>query len=468
MSEPSKSPLQTAISLSVFRNSITIGGAFLATVSVLLFLTFLATEFFGLAVHANPYLGIIFFIIMPSLFVVGLVAIPAGAWFERSRRLRGRAPSLATWPRLDLNDPVLRGVFVVVAVLTPVNILIVSTAAYKGVESMDSVGFCGQVCHEAMEPEFVAYQNGPHSRVRCVACHIGPGAGWFVKSKLSGARQVYAVLVNSHSRPIESPVHDLRPARETCEQCHWPTQFHGDKLETRHEFAEDETNTESVTTLRLSIGGVDAGGKPRGIHWHVAEQNAVEYIALDLARQKIGYVKWTAADGKTHEYFAEGVTEAQLATGERRRMDCVDCHNRPSHIFARSAERAINDAMAAGAVAKDLPFIRREAGVVLKAEYPDRATADAQIAGKLAAFYRDGYPALWASRQADITQTIEALQGLHRRNVFPAMKLTWGYHPDNRGHTEFPGCFRCHDDEHKTRDGLAIRQDCELCHMIDE
>jgi hypothetical protein len=300
-----------------------------------------------------------------------------------------------------------------------------------------------------------------------VECHIGPGAGWFVRSKLSGLRQVYAVTMNTHSRPIESPVHNLRPARETCEQCHWPSRFHGDKIETKVEYAEDEANTESVTTLRLHIGGVDATGKPGGVHWHVAEQNTVEYIAIDRDRQQIGYVKWTAPDGKTQEFWAKGVTEAQLAAGERRRMDCVDCHNRPSHIFARSAERAVNEAMAAGAIAKTLPFIRREAVVAIKAEYPDRATADQEIGNKLTAFYRDKYPQLVTSRQNDITSSIEGAKALYRRNIFPSMKLGWGHHPDNRGHMEFLGCFRCHDEEHATKDGLTIKQDCDSCHTIE-
>ncbi|MEO8680322.1 MAG: NapC/NirT family cytochrome c [Vicinamibacterales bacterium] len=452
--------------VTILRNLISIAGALLATVSVLLFLGFFLADLTGWTVHANPYLGIIFFIVLPTVFVIGLLTIPFGAWIEARRRQHGRPPSLEKWPRLDFNDARIRAVVFAVAVLTPVNMMLVSVAAYKGVEEMDSAQFCGQVCHEVMEPEYTAYQNGPHARVNCVACHIGPGASWFVQSKMSGLRQVFAVTFNTHSRPIQSPVHNLRPARETCAQCHWPTKFHGDKVEVKKEYAEDEANTESVTTLQLRIGGNDAAGKPIGIHWHVAEQNAVDYVALDPGRQQIGYVKLTAPGGVVREYFAPGVTEAQLAAGERRRMDCVDCHNRPSHIFARSAERAINEAMGGGAVARDLPFIRREAAVVLKVDYPTRAVADEQIVSKLTAFYRDGYPALWTSRQADITRSITALKDLHGRNVFPAMKLGWGYHPDNRGHMEFPGCFRCHDGEHTTKDGRTIPQDCQLCHEI--
>ncbi len=463
---PDPSEPSSASPVAVLRNPTTVIGALLTTIAVLLFAGFFAIELTGLAGHENPYLGIVFFITLPALAVGGLLLIPLGAWLERRRRHRGLPPSLRQWPRLDLNHPHTRTTLFIIAVLTPVNLLIVSAAAYKGVEAMDSVGFCGQVCHEVMEPEYVAYQNGPHARVKCVSCHIGSGAGWFAKSKLSGTRQVFAVLLNTHSRPIPSPVHDLRPARDTCAECHWPAQFHGDKVETRREFADDEKNTESVTNLRLRIGGVDGTGRPTGIHWHVAEQNVVEYIALDRDRQKIGYVKLTTGDGESREYYAEGVTEAELVGGERRRMDCVDCHNRPSHSFARSADRAVNEAMASGAIATDLPFVKREAVAALTVRYPDRSTADTQIAGRVTAFYRDGYPALWSSRQSDITGTVRAVQELHRRNVFPAMNVTFGTHPDNKGHMEFPGCFRCHDELHKTRDGRVIAQDCSTCHEV--
>lgn len=464
MAEDAPAPSQKPIRL--LRNALSIAGAVLTTVSAVLFLSFFVLELIGLTDHSNPYLGIIFFIVLPSIFITGLLLIPLGAWLERRRRLRGLSPSLRQWPRLDFNHPRTRFVVLVVLVLTPVNVLIASLAAYKGVEAMDSVPFCGQVCHEVMQPQFVAYQNGPHSRVKCVACHIGPGADWFVRSKLSGARQVYAVLMNTHSRPIPSPVHDLRPARETCEQCHWPTQFHGDKLETRFEYAADEANTETVTRLQVRIGGVDANGQPRGIHWHVAEQNAIEYVALDRARQQIGYVKLTGPDGQVREYYADGVTAEQIAAGERRRMDCVDCHNRPSHRFASTADRAINEAIGAGAIPKDLPFIKREAVNVMTSSYPSREQAAAAIEQRLTTFYREHYPQVWNTRRDDIMRAVRSLQAVHNRNVFPTMNVTFGSYLNNIGHMESPGCFRCHDDSHKTRSGAVISQDCETCHVI--
>jgi hypothetical protein len=449
------------------RNAVSIAGAVLTTLTALLFVGVFFLDLFGfLGVHTNPYLGIVFFIGLPALFIFGLLLIPLGAWYERRRIHRGLPPSMRAWPRFDLNNPGTRAIVFAVAVLTPVNLLIIGAASYKGLESMDSVEFCGQVCHEVMEPEFVAYQHGPHARVKCVECHIGEGASWFVKSKLSGARQVYAVLFNTHSRPIPSPVHDLRPARETCEQCHWPTQFHGDKVERIVDFSDDEQNTEAVTTVQLRIGGVDANGVPRGIHWHVAEQNNVEYVALDDKRQQIPYVRYTGPDGVSREYFADGVTAADIAGRELRRMDCVDCHNRPSHRFAPTAERAVNELLATGAASRELPFLKREAVRLLKTEHPDQESGAIAIAHELRTFYRTSYPDLWSSRQGDIQRAVAAVQGAYRRNVFPSMRVTFGTHPSNLGHMDAPGCFRCHDENHKSNDGKVIAQDCATCHEL--
>jgi hypothetical protein len=448
----------------LLRNPVSLTGGALTTIAALLFITFFFLDVLGL--HTNPYLGIVFFIFFPALFVFGLVLIPFGWWRERRRQLKGLAPSLQVWPRIDLNSPTVRKVAFAALVLTPVNVLIVSAAGYKAVEVSDSVAFCGTTCHTVMQPEYTAYQHGPHARVKCVECHIGPGADWFVQAKISGARQVLAVLAGTYSRPIPSPVHNLRPASGTCQQCHWPAKFHGDKIETFYEYADDEANTEDVTTLRLRIGGRDGSGKSRGIHWHVADENAIEYVSLDDKRQNIAWVQQRTPEGGTVEYRAEGVTDANLAKGQRRRMDCIDCHNRPSHIFARSVEKGVNSVLSSGGAPKDLPFLKREAVNALKADYSSQEDASAKIALALTGFYQKQYPDTWTKRKPEIERTIAAMQELYKRNIFPGMKMTWGYHADNRGHAEFPGCFRCHDDLHKSKDGKVIRQDCDLCHEV--
>ncbi len=438
-------------------------GAILATLGGLLFLTFFVIELIGF--HFNPYVGIVSFIIFPSIFVFGLILMPIGAWLHRRRKHITSAAM--PWPRLDLNDARQRRWTFFVALASLVNIVIVSLAAYSGIEYMDSAPFCGQVCHEVMEPEFAAYQDGAHSRVGCVQCHIGPGASWFVQSKLSGARQLFAVAFNTHSRPIPSPVHNLRPARETCEQCHWPEKFHGDKVKVIREYASDEANTESTTTMDIHVGG----GSERlaiatGIHWHMNVANKIEYIATDDKRQVIPWVRMTDRLGNVREYQVDGVTPDDLAKGERRILDCVDCHNRPSHPFDATAEKAVDRRITTGEMPRTLPFVRREAVAAVKEKHDSQTAALDAIAQRLREFYRTKYQDVYMGRRQEVERAVSAAQLAYRRNVFPAMAVTWGTYANNIGHMDFPGCFRCHDDSHKTKDGKAIGQDCELCHKI--
>jgi nitrate/TMAO reductase-like tetraheme cytochrome c subunit len=452
---------------ALVRHPISVIGVWIAALSAVLFLTGFAASMFGF--EGGPYLGIVFFLVLPAFFVFGLALIPVGLVLERRRRHRGLPPTVIHWPVVDLNDPHLRHVASIIVVVTVANIVIVSLAAYSGIEYMDSVAFCGQVCHKVMDPEFSAYQDGPHSRVTCVQCHIGAGASWFVKSKLSGTRQVIAVTFNTYSRPIAAPVTNLRPARDTCEQCHWPAKFHGDKLNVVREYASDEANTETTTTVRVHVGGMTAKpGVATGIHWHVDPGNAVDYVAVDDKRQVIGKVVLRDRNGAVvREYVAEGVTPEQLAKGEVRRMDCMDCHNRPTHPFSATAERAVDQAVAGEAIARNLPFVKREAVAALKTEYPSREAATKAIGDKLATFYQTQYADLYRARRQDIDLAIAATQRLYGRNVFPGMKVTWGSYPNNIGHTDFPGCWRCHDDKHTARDGRTIQQDCELCHKVE-
>lgn len=452
-----------AVRLGSLQNPVSVAGIGLATIGAVLFLVVFLLDLFGF--HTNPYIGILFFIVFPAVFIGGLVLIPIGLLFERRRRRSGLPASELHWPSIDLNNRHQRRVVFGVALLTLANVLIVSLAAYRGVQYMDSVPFCGQVCHEVMEPEFMAYQDGPHSRVGCVECHIGPGAPWFVRSKLSGTRQVFAVLMNTHERPIPSPVENLRPARETCEHCHWPEKFHGDKVEVIREYAEDEQNTETITTLLIHVGGgSERLGIATGIHWHMNVANEIEYVATDEKRQSIGYVWLKDRNGAVREYYAEGVTEAQMAGRERRRMDCMDCHNRPSHPFALSAERAVDDAIAIGDIPRTLPFVKREAVAAVKSEYADHAAASEAIARRLRDFYRNG--GLYDSRRDEVERAVNGATGVYRRNVFPRMRVGWGTYPNNIGHMAFPGCFRCHDGTHAAKDGSVIRQECDLCHTM--
>ena len=295
----------------LIRSPLSVAGMVLTTISAVLFLVVFLADLFGL--HTNPYIGIVFFLVLPALFVVGLFLIPLGAWVERRRRAAGKAPSAVHWPRIDLNDPTQRMTAFIVFLLTIANIVIVSLGAYRGVEYMDSVGFCGQVCHTPMKPEFVAHDNQPHAHVRCVACHVGPGATSFARAKLAGTRRVLAVTLGNYPRPIVATADKLLSARDTCEQCHWSAEFHGDKVRRIVEYANDEKNTESVTTLRVHVGGGDGRvGTASGIHWHMNLANEIEYIASDAERQVIPYVRMKDGSGNVREYVADGVTPEQL------------------------------------------------------------------------------------------------------------------------------------------------------------
>jgi hypothetical protein len=457
---------------SLFKNAITIFGAALTTTAAVLFLAFFLLELAGM--HTNPYLGMLFLLVCPGLFVAGLIVMPLGVWLAHRRDASGVLGWRPSWPKIDLNDVVQRRATAIFLASTLANVLIVSVAAYSGIEYMDSPQFCGQLCHEVMEPEFAGYQEGPHSRVVCVQCHIGPGANWFVKSKMSGLRQVYAVTFNTHSRPIPSPVHDLRPARDTCEQCHWPEKFHGDKVRTVRTYADDAQSTETVTTLRMHIGGINKLDKSAtGIHWHVSALNQIEYIATDEKRQVIPYVRLDDGKGHVTEFRTDGFTDVQVAqaraAGQVRKLDCIDCHNRPSHTFAFSAERAVDEAIAAGGFDLKLPFVRREAVKVLKAAYATKDAAMAGIATGLEQYYRDNHPGAPADA---VARAVATSRRLYERNVFPTMKVTWGSYANNVGHSDpgpspYPGCFRCHDENHKSRQGKVISQDCSLCHTIE-
>ena len=264
-------------------------GAVLTTSAGITMVGFWALEVLQLR-PPHPYGGIILFLVLPGVFVAGLLLMPAGVFLSRRRLVaRGELPS--TYPKLDFHQPTLRHGLVLVTAATGLNVVILSTASYKGVEHMDSVQFCGTTCHTVMQPEYTAYLGSPHSRVACVECHIGPGASWFVRSKLSGARQVLAVAFNSYSRPIPSPVKHLRPARETCEQCHWPQKFHGDKFVVRNKYQDDESSTRTITVLVLKVGGWSPQRTALGIHGrHLSDSERISYVAIDDRRQVIPHV----------------------------------------------------------------------------------------------------------------------------------------------------------------------------------
>jgi len=451
------------------RNWLTLFGSSVTTVSAFLIIAFIVQDV--LISDIPAYAGIIGYLILPGVFVAGLLLIPMGVWWDRRKRLKrqieGNEEPLP-YPTLDLNDPHTRRTLAIVIVLTLINLVIFSTASYQGVVYSESVEFCGLVCHDVMEPEYTAFLDSPHAGLKCAECHIGPGADWFVRSKLSGAWQVVAVALDLYPRPIHTPVDNLRPAMETCEHCHWPEQFTGDRVRHIKKFANDEENTRLSTVLIMHIGG--GNSDHNGIHsWHIDPNKKTEYYATDRERENIVYVRVTELDGEVTEYFAAGQDDLDPATippGALRQMDCIDCHNRPTHIF-RLPDEAMDRSMARNRISRELPYIKAQGVEVLTAS----AQVDdgpAYIETELRNFYQERYPEVLAERGAELDLAIAEIQDIYGKNVFPHMNVTWGTYPNHIGHVTATGCYRCHTDTHRTRgeERLRIRQDCTICHNV--
>ena len=451
---------------SIFYNWITAIGALVAAVTFSMILLLYLIDLF--VQKTTIYLGLLTFVFLPGVLVLGLVMVVAGALLERRRQMQGMPSAFSGIIRVDLQHPPHRNTFF--ASLTAASIFLMASAVgtYKAYQKTESVAFCGQLCHAVMYPEFTAYQTSPHARVECVKCHIGPGADWFVKAKLTGAYQVYAVLAHVYPKPIPTPVKNLRPARETCEQCHWPEQFFGARRTVNAHFLSDEANTPYPITLLVNIGGgSEKSGRVEGIHWHMAIANKIQYIARDTARQEIAWVRQEDRSGKVTEFndVKHPLTPEERARAEVRTVDCIDCHNRPSHNY-RSPIRAVNEAMVTGRLDRTLPYIKREAVRALDAEYPDTPAALKSLQEKLTHFYQEKYPGVYQTRRAEVDSAVAQVEYIYTHNFFPEMKVTWKRYPNNIGHSQFVGCFRCHSETLKSAEGKSITRECSTCHSI--
>lgn len=447
---------------AMLRNYISLIGLALAVVALANILFLFLIDFTS-ETH-SPYIGIFAYMVMPGFLILGLLLVPLGIWLHR-RRLRKTEPSIPRFPRLDLNNPAQRSTFAFFMSFVVIFITLSAVGSYRAYEYTDSTQFCGQLCHSVMHPEFTAHQASPHARVTCVECHVGEGAGWYVKSKLSGTRQVFKTVLNTYPRPIETPVANLRPAVETCEQCHWPKKFWGAQLKTINHFGYDEQNTPRQLQMLIKTGGGDPEqGMASGIHWHMNIENIIEYKS-DPKRENIPYVKMTDRQGNVTEFWAEGADQSKAASMQQKRIDCVDCHNRPTHIYT-PPDRSVDQAMIARRIDPTLPFAKQQGVTVLAAEYKSTDEAMRAIAEKIPAFYQQNHPDVASAKSKEIQSMVSELQRIFRQSIFPDMKVDWRTHPDHVGHYFSAGCFRCHDNQHKSKDGKVISKDCNICHTV--
>jgi nitrate/TMAO reductase-like tetraheme cytochrome c subunit len=448
-----------------FYNPVTFTGAVIAATSFGLILFLMLLD--ALSSEHKPYMGIIAFVILPAFLLAGLAVILCGIIREYRRETRGLHRDHAL-PKIDLNDPKHRRAAIIFSVGTVLLLLFSAFGSFKAYEYTDSDQFCGMVCHSVMTPEYTAYQNSPHARVGCVKCHIGSGADWYVRSKISGAYQIYSVTFNKYPRPIPTPIKNLRPASETCEQCHWPKAFYSRMEKVKNYYLSDEKNSKMSLTLSINIGGGnEESGVTAGIHWHMNIANEVTYIATDGERQIIPWVKTKSLNGKETVYRSTAIKlpKEQMKEENMRRMDCIDCHNRPSHIYNPPAS-SVNNLIAASDIDPQLPYAKSISVQALEAGYTKKEIALDSIRTIIQDFYNVNYPDIATGKKIQIEKAVQEVQKIYTRNYFPEMNVSWHKFPNNIGHLYSPGCFRCHDGKHVSSDGKVIPKDCNICHTI--
>ena len=449
-----------------YYNPVSYAGTVIALIALFMFVFLYVVG--SLSSVDRAYAGIVLFIVIPAFIILGLLLIPFGMWrFTRQRRQQGRSLEKG-FPVLDLNQQGQRTGTIIFALGTTLFLFLSALGSYEAYHFTESIPFCGQLCHQVMEPEYTAYQHSPHARVTCVECHVGAGADWYVKSKLSGLYQVYATLANVYPRPIPTPVASLRPARETCESCHWPQKVYGRQQRREIYFLPDEANTRWELELLLNTGsGNPALGQSSGIHWHINPDIRIAYYSADEKRLEIPLVVMTnQKTGEKVVYTSAAAPEANEREGlPMREMDCIDCHNRPSHGY-RDPNRFINAAMAAGEIDPALPNIKRAAVEACLVPYGAPDSAMAGIHSRLSTLLADLPSGSDEDMKSKLDNSIRAVQEAFSRNIFPRMKVTWKEYPDHIGHLNSPGCFRCHDGEHVSAEGRTISKECGLCHTI--
>ncbi|MFA7330453.1 MAG: NapC/NirT family cytochrome c [Candidatus Delongbacteria bacterium] len=436
------------------------------------FVSFLMFEIAMLVgVVRNAYVGLFTYLGIPALFMAGLLLIPLSWWLESRRRGQSIRAILGENFDQSLTERRTLGALAVrtLVLLSVGNVAFISLVGVRAMHYMDQSAFCGTACHSVMGPEWAVYQGSPHARVQCVHCHIGEGVGALVDAKLNGAWQLISVAFNLYERPIPTPVHNLRPARYTCEKCHWPQLFHGDRINDIVRYQEDAASTPRYTTLMMKIGSGQAGSA-QGSHWHVSASNEVRYASVEGRGEVIEWVDMKQPDGSFRRYRNRTLaTEAETMQDPEehaRVMDCVDCHNRATHVFEEPA-KAVDLRIHQGLISRALPFVKRQALAALTGTYADEAAAMAGIEAQLKGFYQQQHAELAAARGAEIEQAVQTVREIYRRNIHHQMKVTWGSYPNHLGHdAQSGGCFRCHNRDLVDEQGRSIPDECTLCHSI--
>ena len=449
----------------VFYNPLSLVGAGVAAFNVGFMVFLLVVEAFSRRAH--PYADLIVWIILPAFALCGVALFAFGIWRERRRERQGIAGE-RRFAILDINDPKHRAAAIFLLGALTLLTMLYGFAGYKAYEWSESTAFCGTMCHAVMGPEHRAHSRSVHAQIACADCHVGPGAKEFVLAKLRGTRQLIHLMADSYPRPIPTPVVDLRPSQEVCENCHGPKLQVHQRLESRDYFLSDEKNSRKTINVLFRMGATPAGAqqRPPKMHWHYSTTEEIAYAASDEKRTTIPWVRVKRLDGKERVYrTADSKLSDAEAAASARKMDCTDCHNRVGHPF-RPAREILNALLATKLVDPSLPEIKRVSVEAIEAEYKSRDDALKGIDRSIREYYQKSHPGVASSKGAAITAAVHAVQTAYANNYDPHMKVTWKSFPNNQGHMSSPGCFRCHDGNHRSDDGAVLSADCSTCHLL--
>ncbi len=442
--------------LRIVRNWVSLAGAVLAMGAVFAFVLLFFVDIF--AQHANPYMGILAYVVAPAFFFGGLTLVLLGHWIQRRQKKKTGLEAGALRLNIDLSKKRHRSLLLLFAMASVCFLFLTAFGSYQTYHLTETNSFCGETCHEPMEPQFVAYQTSAHAQVACVACHVGPGATEYVKTKVNGVRQLYHTVLGDFDRPIRLHQRDRRPSDETCQSCHWQQKYTGSVLREYKHYLADEENTPFTVKMMVHVGGGDPlHGPVKGIHWHMNLSNRIEFVERGETGDSIPWVRLTDADGKVTVFRTEDM-EGDPAPEEIVSMDCMDCHNRPAHRFDTPND-AVDRALVNHRIDPSMPWVKMKAVEALTRPYQNREEAMASIEEYLTAEYPDD------PRRGEL---VGQVQDIYRQNFFPEMKADWRTYPEHIGHKNWAGCFRCHDGEHYAEDGETTikASDCTTCHTI--
>jgi hypothetical protein len=423
--------------------------------------------------HPGVQGGMLTYMLMPAFIGAGVALVAADLLLYAWRRRRLGQPVVIWSEWGDSLRRVSRWTVILVLVVGGALALGATLFTWRGYHYVESIPFCGQLCHVPMIPQYIAHQDSGHANVACVECHVGPGLNSFVYAKVSGLRQLGQIIMDSFPRPIHAAEEHIPAADGTCKRCHWEDKHWGTKSDGRVRYGYDMENSVRYLELQLPIGGgTSAHGVSGGIHQHMLRHKLL-FRPSSANKQEIAQFTVVNDDGTrvVYDLFAKGerkYTDKNLEDFPEQAMDCRDCHNRPAHPFL-TPDETVDRAIEGGSIDRSLPSIKKVTVAALTRQYSSTEEAATGIATEINTYYADHFGGRVLERQASLDKAIAAAQAIYRRNVFPEMQIDWHTYPDNTGHRTAPGCFRCHEGKHVRRDtGQPLPSKCEVCHTFYE